>query len=237
MSHYKHGRVMPTCPYILVHPLLAARYLTEGRSLVCVVRHGQTDWNIIKRLQGRENVPLNDTGRAQAHSAAAVFKSIKDLGVSFGTVFSSPLDRAKETASIIAQAIGADEVVPLDGLIERDYGSLSGLTLEERRRRFPKGERHASDVESSPSAALRMLSAIDEMLEYSGGKTVIGVTHGGVLNAVYSRLTSGEIGLTVNCSLSLIAAGVGEPIPLAYNLQGEGASKYISKLLRHGAKL
>lgn len=241
MSQYKHGRVLPTCPYILVHPALAAHYLIEGRSLVCVVRHGQTDWNIVKRLQGRENVPLNDVGHAQARQAALLFKAIADSGVSISAVFSSPLARACDTAQTISSAIGLDGIVTVENLIERDYGSLSGLTLDERRKKYPRGERQANDVESVPSAAARMLSAIDEMLEISNRHTVVGVTHGGMINAVYSRLTSGEIGtgktLTVNCSLSFIAAGIGEPIPLAYNLQGEGAASYISKLVHHGAEL
>ena len=86
-----------------------------------------------------------------------------------------------------------------------------------------------------------MLRAVDDMLEVSGKKTVIGVTHGGLINAAFSRLTSGEIGtgrtLTVNCSISCVAAGIGEPIPLAYNLQGDGAALYITKLLLHGAEI
>ena len=241
MSQYKHGRVLPTCPYTLVHPALAAHYLIEGRSLVIIVRHGQTDWNTVKRLQGRQDVPLNEAGLEQARTVAALFKSIKSSGVSLSAVCTSPLSRASDTAGYIARAIGADEIFPTENLIERDYGSLAGLTLDERHRLFPRGEKQAGDVESVPTAASRMLTAIDDMLEKSDGKTVIGVTHGGMINAVFSRLTSGEIGtgktLTVNCSLSLIAAGIGEPIPLAYNLQGEGAVTYISKLLHHGADI
>ena len=241
MSQYKHGRILPTCPYILVHPALAAHYLIEGRTLVCIVRHGQTDWNIIKRLQGREDVPLNDAGRAQAEGAAELFSVIRATGAVFPTVCTSPLSRASDTADRITEALGIAAPVKIQNLIERDYGSLAGLTLDERRKRFPKGERQANDVESVPAAASRMLTAIDEMLDVSGGRSVVGVTHGGMINAVYSRLTSGEIGtgktLTVNCSLSFIAAGIGEPIPLAYNLQGEGAVSYISKLIHHGADI
>ena len=241
MGQYKHGRVLPTCPYILVHPALAAHYLSEGRSLVIVVRHGQTDWNIVKRLQGREDVPLNEAGIAQAHTVAQLFRSIETLGVSFAKICSSPLSRAYDTAEEIARSLGIEKPQTVDSLIERDYGSLAGLTLDERRARFPKGEKQAGNVESVPTAAARMLRSIDEMLALSGRKTVIAVTHGGMINAVYSRLTSGEIGtgktLTVNCSLSLIAAGIGEPIPLAYNLQGDGAITYFSKLLHHGAEI
>ena len=127
----------------------------------------------------------------------------------------------------------------LPQLIERDYGALSGLTLEERRHQFPGGERQAGNVESVPQAAARMCAAFDDMLEAVPEHAIIGVTHGGILNAVFSRLTSGEIGtgksLSVNCSMSLIAAGIGSPIPLAYNLQEQGILDYLRKMAAAGA--
>ena len=241
MSQFRHGRVLPTSPCVLVSPQLAAHYLLEGRTLVCLVRHGQTDWNLIKRLQGRENVPLNEAGRAQAAGIARVIAGTRKNGVSFPTVCTSPLSRAVDTAKYITETLGLGEPVVLSSLIERDYGSLSGLTLAERRQLFPGGEKQAGNVESVPAAAARMLTAMNDMLEISGQRTVIGVTHGGLINAVFSRLTSGEIGtgrtLTVNCSVSCVAAGIGEPLPLAYNLQNEGAALYITKLLLCGAEL
>ncbi len=241
MTQYKRGRILPTTPYMLVHPSTAAHYLLEGRSLVCLVRHGQTDWNIIKRLQGRENVPLNDAGHAQAAVVSQLIEQSKHHGVSFAKVCTSPLSRAYDTAKYITDTLQIDEPVVLDNLIERDYGSLSGLTLDERHRLFPGGERQAGNVETVPQAASRMLRAVDDMLEASAKRSVIGVTHGGLINAVFSRLTAGEIGtgktLTVNCSLSCIAAGIGEPIPLAYNLQNESATIYLTKLLVHGADI
>ena len=241
MSKFKNQRVLPTSPYILVHPSMASHYLLEGRTLICLIRHGQTDWNLIKRLQGRENVPLNEAGHAQAVAVARIIKGTKENGVSFGTVYTSPLSRAVDTADYIAKSIGIESATVVENLIERDYGSLSGLTLDERKRLFPGGERQAGNVESVPEAASRMVRAIDDMIAMSGGKTVIGVTHGGLLNALFSRLTGGEVGtgktLTVNCSVSCIAAGIGEPIPLAYNLQNENAAIYITKLLMTGADI
>lgn len=241
MTQFKHSRQLPTSQIILVHPASAAHYLLEGRALVCLVRHGQTDWNLIKRLQGRENVPLNENGHNQAILVSALIKSTIKNGVSFAAVCTSPLSRAVVTAEYIASSIGIGEPVVVDRLIERDYGELSGLTLDERRRLYPGGEKQAENVETVPRAASRMLSAVDDMLEISGRKTVIGVTHGGLINAVFSRLTSGDIGtgktLTVNCSVSCIAAGIGEPIPLAYNLQNESAAAYITKLLMCGADI
>ena len=241
MTQFKHGRVLPTSPYILVSPQLAAHYLLEGRVLVCLVRHGQTDWNLIKRLQGRENVPMNEAGHAQARGLSRVIEGTRQNGVSFSAVCTSPLSRSCDTARYITESLSLPEPVVLESLIERDYGSLSGLTLAERKRLFPGGERQAGNVETVPAAASRLLRAVDDMLEVSGNKTVIGVTHGGLINAGFSRLTSGEIGtgktLTVNCSVSCIAAGIGEPIPLAYNLQNEGAALYITKLLINGAEI
>ncbi len=241
MTQYKRGRILPTAPYMLVHPSTAAHYLLEGRSLVCLVRHGQTDWNLVKRLQGRENVPLNDAGHAQAVGVSRLIEQTRCHGIAFAAVCTSPLSRAYDTASYIADSLGTKPPVILDNLIERDYGSLSGLTLDERHRLFPGGERQAGNVETVPQAAARMLRAIDDMLEVSSGRSVIGVTHGGLINAIFSRLTSGEIGtgrtLTVNCSVSCIAAGIGEPIPLAYNLQNDAATVYLTKLLVHGADI
>ncbi len=228
-------------PYVLVSPQLAAHYLLEGRVLVCLVRHGQTDWNLVKRLQGRENVPLNEMGHAQSAGLSRIIEGTRNNGVSFSAVCTSPLVRACDTARYIADSLSLPEPAVLDGLIERDYGSLSGLTLAERKQLFPGGERQAGNVETVPAAAARLVSALDDMLEVSGHRTVIGVTHGGLINAAFSRLTSGELGtgrtLTVNCSVSCIAAGLGEPIPLAYNLQGEGAALYITKLLLRGAEI
>jgi uncharacterized phosphatase len=241
VTQFKHTRQLLTSQIILVHPASAAHYLLEGRALVCLVRHGQTDWNIIKRLQGRENVPLNENGHDQARLISTVIKNTKKSGVSYAAVCTSPLSRAVVTAEYIASSVGIAEPTVVERLIERDYGALSGLTLDERRKMFPNGEKHAGDVETVPQAAARMLGAIDDMLEVSERKTVIGVTHGGLINAVFSRLTSGEIGtgktLTVNCSVSCIAAGIGEPIPLAYNLQNDYAAEYIKKLLWCGAEI
>ena len=109
MTQYKRGRILPTTPYMLVHPSTAAHYLLEGRSLVCLVRHGQTDWNIIKRLQGRENVPLNDAGHAQAAVVSQLIEQNRRHGVSFATVCTSPLSRAYDTAKYILESYGLFE--------------------------------------------------------------------------------------------------------------------------------
>ena len=141
MGKFTHGRILPMSPYILVNPSLAAHYLLEGRTLVCLIRHGQTDWNQIKRLQGRENVPLNEAGHAQAVGVSRLIEGTKNNGVSFAAVCSSPLSRAVDTAEYISDSLGLQKPYILDSLIERDYGSLSGLTMSERKRLYPGGEK------------------------------------------------------------------------------------------------
>ncbi len=236
----KKGRTLPTTPVVFASPSQAAHYLLEGRSLLCLLRHGQTDWNLEKRLQGREDTPLNDTGRAQAMEAAEILAQAQKKGLTPRVICSSPLSRAKDTAAYISQKLDIPAIV-CERLNERDYGVLSGLTVEERRKLFPKGENPYNEAESVPAAASRMLRAFDDIMEISEGKTAIAVSHGGIINSVFSRLSFGEIGtgktLTQNCSVSFIACGIGMPLPLAYNMQGQEIVDYIAKMLHFGADI
>ncbi len=90
---------------------------------IYIVRHGQTDKNKARQLQGRSNTPLNDEGRKQAQQAAQYFKN---EGISFDLVYSSPLDRAVETGKIVS---GNDNITLDDRLLEMDYGPYEGISL------------------------------------------------------------------------------------------------------------
>ena len=83
---------------------------------IWVIRHGQTDLNREKRMQGRTDLPLNGTGIAQAKEAAALVKDI-----SFDAVYSSPLQRAVQTASIISGR-PPEEIIKDERLLETDFG-------------------------------------------------------------------------------------------------------------------
>lgn len=89
--------------------------------MIYIVRHGQTEMNNRKALQGRSDAPLDETGFAQAHSAAEKLKDIR-----FDRVYSSPLIRAIQTAKIIVPYV---EPVMDDRLIEMDYGPYEGCDL------------------------------------------------------------------------------------------------------------
>ena len=91
--------------------------------MLYIIRHGQTANNKKKLLQGRSDMSLNDKGFEQAERARELFDS---LGIKFDKVYTSPLKRAVETASIVSG--GADIEID-DRLIEMDYGPYEGMDL------------------------------------------------------------------------------------------------------------
>lgn len=89
---------------------------------IYLARHGQTDWNIQHKAQGRTDIPLNATGRAQAEELR---NKIKDL--EFDAVYASPLKRAAETAEI---AVGDRyDIIHHDLLLERSFGNVEGKVI------------------------------------------------------------------------------------------------------------
>ena len=90
--------------------------------MIFIIRHGQTEGNSRKVLQGRSNLPLNETGWQQAKEAAEQL-----AGVSFDRVYSSPLIRAVQTAGVIAPY---KSPVIDERLIEMDYGPYEGMSLD-----------------------------------------------------------------------------------------------------------
>ena len=90
-----------------------------------LVRHGETDWNKQRRVQGLSNLGLNETGRKQADALAQVLRKEK-----VDAIYASPLRRARETAQAISR-FHKVEVVTIDGLKELDVGEVDGMTYEE----------------------------------------------------------------------------------------------------------
>ncbi len=100
---------------------------------IILVRHGQTEWNRVEHFRGRFDVPLNETGLAQAAATgrriAAEWRPI--------AIYTSPLSRAVKTAEAVAQHFGLT-VQGEPGLIDIDYGAWQGLTPDEARVRWPE---------------------------------------------------------------------------------------------------
>ncbi|HEV3060439.1 MAG TPA: histidine phosphatase family protein [Vicinamibacterales bacterium] len=161
---------------------MSAATVTE----IYLVRHGETDWNRERRLQGRIDTPLNRIGLAQAHQVAERFRALTGA-----TVVTSPLARALNTAGAIARANRSALVIdPL--LAEIDHGSWSGVTLPTIERACPgaviNGHIHTAALDVSraePLAAAycRASTALRRLVSASRGGPVVVVSHG-VINAL-----------------------------------------------------
>ncbi len=163
---------------------------------VFLLRHGQTDWNAERRLQGHLDMPLNAVGRRQAEQLA---QALAAEGVA--AIYSSDLLRAQQTAQPLAQRLGLP--VALDqALRERHFGHLEGLSYAEIDQRFPEdargwrqrepgfapgGGETLADFSERAVAALTRLAAPHE------GQVIAVFTHGGVLDCLYRRAAGIEL--------------------------------------------
>lgn len=141
--------------------------------MIYFVRHGQTEWNKIGKMQGHMDIELNDEGRAQAEVVKEKLK-----GVTFDKVFSSPLKRAIETAQIIT-----DQDITIDQrLIERFNGELEGK-LKNEIAVFPDFNDPNDTrfgIESLDSFKGRINSFLDDLIKSFKGQNILVVTHAGV---------------------------------------------------------
>ena len=99
-----------------------------------LVRHGETEWNRLRRIQGLTDIPLNDTGREQARRTGMLLTRRP-----IARVYASPLGRARETAEIIARELGLSEPELRDALVERNYGAAEGMSFHEIDVTYPPG--------------------------------------------------------------------------------------------------
>lgn len=161
---------------------------------ICLVRHGETDWNADRRLQGHLDVPLNRTGHLQAASAASHLADKQ-----FAAIYCSDLARARQTATAIGAASSLSPISD-PALRERHYGDFQGLTYDEARTQHPAAyarfvERDASFAfsgggESLTTFALRVHAALERIVAQHPAQQVLVVTHGGVLDIAH-RLATG----------------------------------------------
>lgn len=155
-------------------------------TLLALVRHGQTDWNAERRIQGRTDIPLNDTGRAQALLAA---DTLRDGG--WTRIVASPLRRASETAEIIAGALGLDAPATYPGLVERDYGVGEGTLVDDFHARYGGGP--VPGGETVEQLAQRAFEALGDVASDAPGDATIVVAHGGVIRALIGLATDGAL--------------------------------------------
>ena len=173
-------------------------------SVLYLVRHGQSDWNRIGRIQGRSESPLTELGRQQATALGRLLGSIlTDSGID---IVASPLSRAFETATIIAAELGRtagdvrtdDRINDFDvgvlagypgwGAVASDYPELARLRLEEPVRFHPPGGESGADVLARARAFLAARRA--------AGRDTLVVGHGVInkfIRAAARGITGGDI--------------------------------------------
>lgn len=164
-----------------------------------LIRHGETDWNNERRIQGHTDTPLNARGIAQAEQIAARLAAEERIDV----LYTSPLARARVTAETIAQKLGVAPI-PDPRLMEQYFGDLEGLSFTELEQRFPDLVRawQVSQVhiplpgaESIAEFHRRVQAFWDDVGARHDGNAHIGiVSHGGTINMLLATL----IGLDVN---------------------------------------
>lgn len=168
---------------------------------IALVRHGETDWNKKKIIQGRIDNPLNDLGKSQACNTAKHFKEGK-----WDIIIASPLIRAAETAKIISENIGYfDKVILDEAFIERNFGEADGKTISEYYDRV--FTREIEGLELEHEIQMRMMNGIKKVIKQHKDKNIIIVCHSHSIKATLSYLKPHEYNFRTklsNCSITIL---------------------------------
>lgn len=193
--------------------------LSMSPRTLLLARHGQTDWNRSRRLQGHTDIPLNQEGRRQSRRLADRLQ-----GTAVAALQASDLARAAETAGILADALGVAPELR-SGWREIHLGDLEGrdglettraqgeLISAAARQEGPLGQ----GGESFSDFQARIVAAYERLCRDHAGETVLLVSHGGTLKTLIAHLIGlppehiGRLSLRGNTSLSVIDFQHGRP--------------------------
>ena len=148
---------------------------------IILVRHGETEWNRVERFRGHADVPLNETGLAQAEAMA------RRVAAEWrpAAIYTSPLARAVKTAEAVARHFGLS-VQAHPGLIDIDYGQWQGLTPDEAKERWPEAidawynAPHKARIpggETLEEVHVRAMRTVNELVARHQGETIVLVGH------------------------------------------------------------
>lgn len=186
-------------------------------TLICLVRHGQTDWNKQFLIQGRYDIPLNDEGRKQI---AKTILRLKNYDIKWDIFLSSPLIRAKETCEIIKKNLGyqENEIIIRNNLIEREFGEADGIQINDAvYARILKND--YANIETSIAISKRALDEIMAIDKAYAGKKVLVVTHSHFIKALFTQLDSTLTfqSFLANGALNFLEIKDGKVIRFAFN--------------------
>ena len=183
-------------------------------TVIYLTRHGQTLWNIEKRLQGRGNSPLTEEGIERAKELR---DRIKDIHID--VIYSSPIERALTTANII-KGDKSIEVITDDGLMEMCFGDYEGKITDEVMKENPnwdislimKGntELTAPNGENLAEVRYRVARSMNKIIEENRGKTILIVAHGITLKAIMYYFKDEEVNSEVMGQATLTKVNVDE---------------------------
>jgi len=156
------------------------------QTTLLLIRHGQTPWNALGKIQGCTDIALEETGRFQAQLLA------EKLNGNFSAIYTSPLGRAYETATILA-APSLLSPIATDGLREINFGLWEGLTFKEVAAQYPEAYALWKQDEleaplcggdgSIKNCSLRAKDCILDLVKKHQGETILAISHGGLIKA------------------------------------------------------
>lgn len=177
-----------------------------------LIRHGETEWNADRRLQGWLDIPLSDTGRRQARQLAAHLRTLE--APAFDAVLSSDLSRAAETARIATEHLGLP-LITSERLRERSYGIFQGMDwaalTEDLTSRGVNLRDPAQEIEQGESFegfAQRIAATFENYAREYAGKNLLVFSHGGVVDIAWRKasghsLTVKREGTIMNTSINV----------------------------------
>lgn len=157
---------------------------------IYLIRHGETDWNVVGRLQGQTDIPMNQNGEKQLERTGEV---LAGLGVKPDVIIASPLKRTVKSAQIVAGQIGYEKerILTDPRFLEIDFGMADGTTAVERQERFPDGK--FPGMETSEDVCRRAGAALHEYMANYPEQTLMIVSHGGTTKALIEVATQGRL--------------------------------------------
>jgi probable phosphoglycerate mutase len=158
---------------------------------ILMLRHGQSEWNAVRRWQGTADSPLTALGREQA---ATTGRLLARLGLAFGGIWTSDLRRAAQTAAIIARALALGDPVVDPRLQEAHAGEWEGLTPEEIELRWPgwlEAHHRPASFEPYPTVVARASEALHDIAAHSASRdapAALVVAHSGIARSLVRHL-------------------------------------------------
>ncbi|OZU89426.1 histidine phosphatase family protein [Virgibacillus indicus] len=157
---------------------------------ICLIRHGETDWNAAGRLQGKTDIPLNSKGVKQAEACSTFLTSSH-----YDVLITSPLKRARQTAEIINQLLHLPLLV-MDDFAERYFGDAEGMTYDERSFAFP--DKNYPNQEGKEDFSNRIMTGLQHINQSYPDQKVLLVAHGAVIKSVLKAFADDDVSIGEN---------------------------------------